>query len=371
MNDRQNTVVIGGGLAGLISSYLLAKAGREVLLVEKKNYPFHRVCGEYLSNEVLDFLQREDLLPSQFELPQINRFLFSDTGGESVSTPLDLGGFGISRYVLDDHIYHKVLEKGGAVQTGVQVESVVFDENESFFKIELADGSQLRAENVIGAFGKRSKLDKRLKRAFIEKRSPYIGVKYHIKTDFDRSTVALYNFKGGYCGLNTIEDGKVNLCYLGDRGQLREYGSIEAMEREVLWKNPSLKPFFTESEILFDKPEVINEINFERKEPVDNHILMAGDSAGLITPLCGNGMAMAIHAGKLAADAILEGKSREEIEARYVHSWKSLFERRLWLGRKVQRLFGSNQASVLTRMLIQHVPFISDQIIKNTHGKPF
>ena len=143
------------------------------------------------------------------------------------------------------------------------------------------------------------------------------------------------------------------------------------MEREVLWKNPSLKQFFTESEILFDKPEVINEINFERKNPVENHILMAGDSAGLITPLCGNGMAMAIHAGKLAAEAILEGKSRDEVEARYEHSWKSLFEQRLWLGRNVQLLFGSYQASILTRKLIQHVPFISDQIIKNTHGKPF
>ncbi|MFC5625470.1 NAD(P)/FAD-dependent oxidoreductase [Algoriphagus winogradskyi] len=371
MNNKYNTVVIGGGLAGLTSSYLLAKAGHDVLLVEKKQYPFHRVCGEYLSNEVRDFLERESLLPEQREFPTITSFLFSDTAGKSVTTALDLGGFGVSRYVLDDYIYHKVLEKGGAVQTGAQVDTVVFDKSENLFRIGLADGTQLTAFNVIGAFGKRSKLDKTLKRAFIEKRSPYIGVKYHIKTDFDRSTVALYNFKGGYCGLNTIEDGKVNLCYLGDRGQLREYGSIEAMEREVLWKNPALKPFFTDSDFLFDKPEVINEINFERKEPVDNHVLMAGDSAGLITPLCGNGMAMAIHAGKLAADAILKGKSRQEIEAQYEHSWRSLFERRLWLGRKVQRLFGSNQASVLTRMLIKHVPFISDQIIKNTHGKPF
>ncbi|WP_339869810.1 NAD(P)/FAD-dependent oxidoreductase [uncultured Algoriphagus sp.] len=371
MNDKYNTVVIGGGLAGLISTYLLAKSGHEVLLVEKKHYPFHRVCGEYLSNEVRDFLERENLLPDQFRLPVITSFLFSDTTGKSVTTPLDLGGFGVSRYVLDDHIYHKVLEKGGAVQTGVQVDTVDFDEKENFFRIELTDGTEIKSDNVIGAFGKRSKLDKTLKRAFIEKRSPYIGVKYHIKTDFDRSTVALYNFKGGYCGLNTIEEGKVNMCYLGDREQLRKYGSIEAMEREVLWKNPSLKQFFTESEILFDKPEVINEINFERKNPVENHILMAGDSAGLITPLCGNGMAMAIHAGKLAAEAILEGKSRDEVEARYEHSWKSLFEQRLWLGRNVQRLFGSYQASILTRKLIQHVPFISDQIIKNTHGKPF
>ncbi|MEB2773705.1 NAD(P)/FAD-dependent oxidoreductase [Algoriphagus sp. D3-2-R+10] len=371
MKDKRIIVVIGGGLAGLISAYLLAKSGQKVILVEKKRYPFHRVCGEYLSNEVLDFLTRENLMPDQYEFPRINTFLFSDTSGKSVSTPLDLGGFGISRYVLDEHLYQKVLEQGGEVKTGVQVESVFFDDLGNQFRVGLADGEFLTADYVIGAFGKRSKLDKRLKRSFIEKRSPYIGVKYHIKTDFNREAVALYNFEGGYCGVNAIEEGKSNLCYLGNRDHLRKYGSIESMEQEILWKNPILKRLFTDSEFLFEKPEVINEINFERKNPVENHILMAGDSAGLITPLCGNGMAMAIQSGKVAAEVILAGKSRQEIEINYENSWKSHFERRLWFGRKVQRLFGARQASVFVKNLIQHVPFVAKQIIKNTHGKPF
>lgn len=371
MNDKYSTIVVGGGLAGLISAYLLAKNGNEVLLIEKKDYPFHRVCGEYLSNEVLDFLKRENLMPVGYDIPTITSFLFSDTTGKSVTSPLDMGGFGISRYVLDEHIYQKVLEKGGNAKTGVQVESVFFDDSQNLFRIELADGTLFTADNVIGAFGKRSKLDKTLKRSFIEKRSPYIGVKYHIKTDLDRNTVALHNFEGGYCGLNAIEEGKVNLCYLGNRDHLRKYGSIEAMEQEILWKNPILNRFFIDSEFLFEKPEVINEINFERKDPVENHILMAGDSAGLITPLCGNGMAIAIQSGKLAAESIVAGKSRKQIESNYETSWKSLFERRLWLGRKVQRLFGARQASIFTRKLIHKVPFIANQIIKNTHGKSF
>ena len=371
MAHNHKTIVIGGGLAGLISACLLAKNGQEVLLIEKKSYPFHRVCGEYLSNEVLDFFERENLLPDSIEFPHINKFLFSDTSGKSVSTPLDLGGIGISRFVLDEYLYKKLLEKGGKVKTGVQVESAVFDEKENFFRLELAGGEGLVADYVIGAFGKRSKLDKALRRSFIEKRSPFIGVKYHIRADFNRDTVALYNFEGGYCGLNAIEEGKANLCYLGNREHLRKYGSIEAMERKILWKNPSLKSFFTESEFLFENPEVINEINFERKKPVENHILMAGDSAGLITPLCGNGMAMAIQSGKLAAESIIRGKSRKEIEESYEFAWISQFERRLWLGRKVQKLFGSNQASLFTRKLIQNVPFFAKQIIKRTHGKPF
>lgn len=362
-------VVIGGGLAGLIATNLLAKEGKQVLLIEKKTYPFHRVCGEYISNEVKGFLKREGLFPEVMKLPQIDRFTFSDTKGRQTTVPLDLGGFGLSRYIFDDFLVHKAAEKGAEIYAGIQVEQIEFLNDQ--FIVQLSDGSELHAKNVIGAFGKRSKLDKVLAREFIKKRSPYIGVKYHIKATIDRKAVALHNFSGGYCGINAIEDGKANLCYLGSRDQLRTYGSIPEMEEAVLWKNPHLKELFTTSEFLFEKPEVINEINFEAKNPVENHILMAGDSAGLITPLCGNGMAMAIQAGKLAAETILTNKTRPEIEQDYEKNWRDIFETRLKVGRNVQLLFGSDFSSTFARNLIQHIPFVARKIIKNTHGQPF
>lgn len=355
----------------MVASFLLVKSGHQVILIEKKVYPFHRVCGEYISNEVRHFLKRNGLFPDFIDMPQISKFEFSDTQGKSVRLPLDLGGFGISRFVLDEWLYRLAKNEGVEFRTGIQVTGLEFDRKSDLFRLTLSDSSEVLAPFVFGAFGKRSKLDKSLNRRFFFQRSPYIGVKYHVKTDFLRDIVALHNFHGGYCGINAIEEGKFNLCYLGSREQLRHYGTIAEMEQQVLWKNPLLERIFKECEFLFDKPEVINEINFEPKLPVENHVLMLGDSAGLITPLCGNGMAMAIHSAKIAVEALNEGKSREHVERMYAQNWNEEFRRRLAVGRTVQKLFGSGRGSVIARNLIEHVPFAANLIMRNTHGQPF
>lgn len=369
--DQLDIIIIGGGLAGLVAAHQLAKKGRDVLLIEKKKYPFHRVCGEYVSNEVKDFLVKEGLYPESITPAEITHFQLSSINGKSALMPLDLGGFGISRYALDEFLYQKALEAGVSFLLEQQVEEVVYQDKEDLFVLQLSDARQFCAKYVLGAFGKRSKIDKALNRAFTQRRSPYIGVKYHIHSDFDSNTVALHNFEGGYCGINRIEGEKYNLCYLGSREQLRQYGNIPEMEEAVLYQNPHLRQIFQNSTFLFDKPEVINEISFSPKKSVENHILMIGDAAGLITPLCGNGMAIAIHTGKLAAEALTKYSQRASIESAYSQAWAQHFQSRLWIGRKVQWLFGSKKVSEFSVGLIKNSPFLANQIMKQTHGDVF
>jgi len=367
----EDIIIIGGGLGGLTAAILLAKNGRSVLLVEKKSYPFHRVCGEYISNEVKDFLQKEELFPTELRPTEVSRFKLTSPSGRTVEMPLDLGGFGISRYAFDDYLYQKAKAVGVTFKLQEQVLETVFIQEKNHFQLELKSGETLYAHHVIGGFGKRSTMDRTLKRSFIQKRSPYIGVKYHIKGQFDPDTIAIHGYPGGYCGLNPIEDGLFNLCYLGSRQQLRDCGSIQKMEERFLYKNRHLKKLFTEGEFVREKPEVINEINFEPKLPVENHLLMVGDAAGLIAPLFGNGMAIAIHSGKLAAEALLQNRSRKAIEGQYQENWRRAFENRLAMGRLVQKLFSVSQIAELTTALLQRSPFLGRQIMKRTHGKSF
>lgn len=365
-------VIIGGGISGLLTAIQLARAEIPCSLIEKKNYPFHRVCGEYVSNETVPFLKSLDLFPEIYKPPGIQRFQLSSVSGTNVTMPLDLGGFGISRYSFDHFLYEKAKLLGVNFFLKEEVEKILFDRERFELNTQVR---KLNADIVIGAFGKRSKLDIQLKRGFTQKKSPYVGVKYHVHTDHPPDLIALHNFNGGYCGISNIENNKTNLCYLTHRENLRRFKSIREMEEEVLFKNPFLKNIFLNSQFLFDKPETINEVSFETKLPVENHILMMGDAAGMITPLCGNGIAMAIHSSKILSELVIshirQNDSRAVLEQKYSSSWNKFFKKRLWFGRQVQKLFGNELASNAAVNLAIKVRPIANIIIKNTHGSPF
>lgn len=372
MSQKKKVIIVGGGLAGLISANYLASAGVNVTLIEKKAYPFHRVCGEYISNETIPFLRKNNLFPEEFNPPSISRFQLTSVNGKSAFMKLDLGGFGISRFTYDNFLYQKAKEKGVEFILNTEVERIGLKDNQ--FVVQDATKTWL-SDIVIGAFGKRSRLDIKLNRKNYQARSPYLAVKYHVKTDQPGDLISLHNFKNGYCGISQVENQTFTICYLSHRSNLKEQGTIQSMEEKVLFKNPFIKSLFKNSQFLYLKPEVINEISFATKTPVDQHVLMCGDSAGMITPLCGNGMALAIHSGKIASELIIDffnGKlSRLQLEQNYTSKWENHFARRLWIGRKVQMLFGAEWTSNLAVNLIKNSNYTATLIMKGTHGNPF
>jgi flavin-dependent dehydrogenase len=365
---HKSVIIIGGGLSGLTASLLLNKAGFEVTVIEKKTYPFHRVCGEYISNEVLPFFKSIDINVGDFHASTITKLAISSPTGKLFNHQLGLGGFGLSRFTLDNFLYQKAKAEGVTFLIGTKASSILFENDR--FNIELPNNNILKASIVIAAYGKRSNLD--VDRKFFYRRSPFMGVKYHIKTDFPVDLVQLDNFEGGYCGTVKIEHDRYNLCYLSRNNHLKTYGTLQEMEKKILYKNPLLKERFLNADFLNEKPEVINEISFEKKPLVENHILYCGDAAGMISPLCGNGMAMAIHAAKILSEAIIEQHpNRNLIAQTYQYQWRKLFENRLLAGRLTQKLFGKSILSELAINSLNNIPGLSKQIIKRTHGNPF
>jgi menaquinone-9 beta-reductase len=377
MKKDYDIIIVGGGLAGLTAAILLSRKKR-VLLIEKRQYPFHKVCGEYVSNEVFPFLKSIGFNPFDYRASTISKLRISTSNGRNIHTKLDLGGFGLSRYVMDNAIAEIAKNCGAEMLTGVKCNDIVFSDN--LFHVKTNGNHTITCDFVIGSYGKRDTLDKKLNRNFINAHTGYLGVKYHIKTDYPIDEIGLDNFENGYCGIVKIESDKYNLCYLYRRSRFVEFEKIKELEEEVLYKNPILRNIFTNSEFLFNQPEVINEISFAPKEAVKEHIFMCGDSAGLITPLCGNGMSMAIHAAKILSDILLEStegyqvqisaSTRQVIENRYLKEWKNNFSRRLFWGRTTQSLFNSPTFSSIGIRTIHALPPVEKWFITNTHGKP-
>ncbi len=367
---------VGGGLAGLTAAIALSKLGYRVVVFEKEQYPFHKVCGEYISLESWDYLELLGLPLQQLQLPIIKKLVVSAPSGQILEQALPLGGFGISRYTLDEHLKNIALENNVVVLEQCKVEEVVF-KNEAFH-IQTNQGN-FQSKTCCGSYGKKSNLDVKWKRPFLSqppnKLNNYIGVKYHIQTNFPVDTIALHNFKDGYCGISKIEGDKYCMCYLTNAANLKKHLSIPVMEEKVLAQNPHLRQLFANSTRLFDAPLSISHISFDKKSTIENHVLMLGDAAGLITPLCGNGMSMAMHAGKIAVihlDSFLQNKiSRSQLETAYTRDWKTNFAGRIRVGRIIQSLFGKPALTNLFVGLMKKMPWLTRWLIGKTHGKPF
>jgi flavin-dependent dehydrogenase len=372
MKNNTPITIIGGGLAGLTAAIHLSKMGLKIVLIEKNEYPKHKVCGEYISNEVVPYFDWLSLAISELNPTSITKLHFSTVSGKSIHCDLPLGGFGISRFALDSFLYKKAIEKGCEVIQD-NVESIIFENNN--FTITTSNNRVLNSEIVIGAFGKRSTIDLKLNRHFIQKKSHWLAVKAHYSGDFPNDLVALHNFEGGYCGVSKVEKDAINICYLASYDTFKNYKNIEEYQNQIVANNPYLKLIMENSKLIFDKPLTISQISFDKKETVENHILMIGDTAGLIHPLCGNGMAMAIHSAKIVSQLIIkyyngEIKSRDELEKKYIKEWNLNFKERLRMGRYLAFLLQKQTLSAVLMKILIKFPSLMPIIIKKTHGKP-
>ena len=375
VNDKYDLAIVGGGLAGLSLSIQLAQAGWQVALFEKEFYPFHKVCGEYISMESRDFLTRLGLPLNDWKLPLIERLVVTSPNGESIRAPLPLGGFGVSRYKLDAALAEIARKTGVTLFENTKVFDIHWEEGKH--RIETSAGIFF-ASVASACYGKKSNLDVKWKRLFIQDNlaTNYVGVKYHVYADLPEREIALHNFPGGYCGISKIEGGRYCLCYLTTSENLKNNKqSIQDMEKNILKQNPVLRKILDEMTVISEEPVTIAQISFSKKTQVENHVLCIGDAAGMITPLCGNGMSMALHASKIAAESIthfLSGQmTREEMEKSYWTNWNRLFARRLRTGRIIQRFFGRRLWSVALIRFLKPFPFLIRALIRQTHGHPF
>jgi len=370
-----DVVIIGGGLAGCGAAILLAQQNVDVLLLEKATYPRHKLCGEFLSPESQSVLAQLGVLNPVLEAGahRIDRSRLTAPGTRSAEHALPGDALGLSRYRLDSLLFRQATAAGADGRTGSRVRSVS-GSLASGFEVETADGTTHAARMVLGAYGKRARLDRALDRSFLDEHTPYVAFKAHYTGASVPHTIELHGFPGGYCGCSHVEDDRLNVCWIGHVDALKEAGGTpEAMIGAARQQNPALDDRLRGLDRVSDRFEAISQVSLADKDRFVRDVCMIGDTAGMIAPLCGDGMAMALQTSALVAPLVTEWldgtRSDASFRTAYRRRWSRTFGTRMRVGRWIHRAaFSTTAATALVRTL-RWVPPLGKMLIRVTRGR--
>ncbi|MBI2504471.1 MAG: FAD-dependent monooxygenase, partial [Candidatus Latescibacteria bacterium] len=225
-------LVIGAGPGGCAAALALSRAGWKVVLAERRHYPADKLCGEFLSPEGVESLERLGLGEVLGVFPRIGEVLVSSVSGQYWQAPLPTAGVGSSRRRLDALLLDCCAAAGVEVVQGVKVRRVEGNFEEGFRTA--LKGALLRARLVVGAWGKQGGMKDQ-----VRKKGQLMALKVHACGQ--RPGVELHSFPGGYAGLCQVEEGEVNLCLLTGVDVFRRVGGdCRRFSTEVMAKNPLL-----------------------------------------------------------------------------------------------------------------------------------
>lgn len=367
-----DVAIIGGGIAGLSLSIDMKKRGYQVIVIEKGTYPRHKVCGEYISMESHSYLQKICPALSALDLPMINNFKLTTGSNKEFNTTLDLGGFGISRYLLEELLFKEAEKQGVEFMLNMKAQDINFDSDKNSYTIK-TNGGTINSTLACNSTGRKSNL----KTSGIKNiGTNYLGVKYHIKIPRSSNLIEIHNFPGGYCGISNVEEDKSCLCYIVNSNYLNKVkNSIPELEKTFLFKNSNLEKIFTTAEFVFKEPVTVSGINFLIKEPVTDDSFFLGDAAGSMAPIIGNGMSMGLRSASVLAnnmDQYFSKKiNKQQLVTNYTQFWNKEFSTRIKLSRHLQHLSEYSFLTNRTIELFNLFPSLAKGIIKQTHGKTF
>lgn len=299
-------VIVGGGLAGAAAAIELARDGRRVRLLEREAGPHDKVCGEFLSGEAQGLLARLGLDPARLGGAPITRVRLVD-GPRSVEAALPFRALGVSRRRLDEALLDHAAGFGAQVIRGVAARRIVGQRVET----QLGD---LHPQTLFLASGKHEVRGAR--RQSQTTLDGYIGFKMHFRLPPAargclKELVEVSLFEGGYAGLQLVEDGRANLCLLVARDRFAALGRTwEALFASLL-AQPHLARRLDDATPLFDRPLTIAAVpyGFVHAHTGDDppNLYRLGDQAAVIPSFCGDGQAIALHSGRLAARTAAAG----------------------------------------------------------------
>ena len=312
-SSMYDLIIIGGGPAGTAAAITAARDRVRVLILEHGRLPRHKVCGEFVSPESLQLLAT--LLGANAGLlqraPRIAAArLFLD--GRELRAAVDPPAASISRFDLDLALWRAARDAGAEARLQTPVLRVSGD---GPFLVQAADAG-FEGRSVINASGRWSNLNPRPPAAAHGK---WLGIKAHFRESSPPASVDLYFFSGGYCGVQPVGTDLINVSAMVRADAATTMPQVLVLHpqlrtRSRCWQ-PATDPVST-SPLLFRRPEALR-----------GNVPLAGDAAGFIDPFAGDGIALALRSGYLAAASLLPFCRGETFLSHAAHEYAQAYTR--------------------------------------------
>jgi flavin-dependent dehydrogenase len=313
-----DVLVVGAGPAGATAACLLARAGARVVVCDRARFPRDKLCGDTLNPGTLALLDRLGVgAIVRKRALAVTGMTVTGPGGVTVTAdyPGDLRGAAMLRAELDLLLVEAAARAGAQIETGVSVRVPLFDATTSRLTgvgLSSADRTEraLRARIVIAADGRCSTLAFKLglaRFALAPKRWAFGAYFTDVASLTERGEMHIR--KDCYIGVAPLPDQVVNVCVVREVSAIRKTlckrspGDTDLLG-DAVTGDPNLQERFAAARQV-SRITVLGPLAVESRAPGCPGLLLAGDAAGFIDPITGDGLRFAVRGGELAAEAAL------------------------------------------------------------------
>jgi len=324
-----DVVIVGAGPAGSLAALRLARAGARVMVLDRARFPRHKLCGDTINPGAVRELEMAGLAGCIRPLAlEVSGMRVTGPGGAAVDGRYapPLTGLSISREVLDSELAGAARAAGARIEFGARVTGPVTDARGQVTGVAVMCPSRrepiaVHARMTIAADGRRSSVGMRLGLARHPQRRRWAAGAYFEGVEGMTPAGEMHVRGGEYLGIAPLPGGLANVCFVSSRRA--GWSDPEGQLLHAIEADPAIWCRFAGARRV-SPVSVLGPLAVDAPVAGSPGLLLAGDAAGFIDPMTGDGLRFAFAGGRLAADTALAALDGGDP----ITAWQQLTRRR-------------------------------------------
>jgi menaquinone-9 beta-reductase len=356
-----DVAVVGAGPAGVAAAITARRLGLSVVVGDRAHFPRDKTCGDGLTAGALRHLETLGVpVPALATTQRISTVALRAPTGRVVELPLPPDGHHAavtSRLDLDAALVKRAADVGVPIVEGAPVTAV--DVARPGVVLSHGDGTRTAARYVVAADGHYSTVRRLVAPDATRDLGSWHAFRQYFRGVHDHRLWVMFerDLLPGYAWVFPLPDGRANVGF----GVVRD-GETSGKALAALWRDLLARPSLQAVLGPDAEPEAPHRAwpipaTFDVRRCTAGRILFAGDAAGVVDPMTGEGIAQALESGMLAAAAVAEGGPVAAVAARYRRAIDRALGRDLRFAERLQRVLRSPLGATGALSLVDSNPW--------------